>query len=82
MKARMAVVDWSGNYEENCIQLGKHLGKDKLRRKLFSAVYGRGSKPRTKKELMAATGLKAAKSQTGAEPTRHSLPLRSGPARR
>jgi hypothetical protein len=63
MKARMAVVDWSGNYEENCIQLGKHLGQDKLRRELFNAVYGRGSKPRTKKELMAATGLKAAKSQ-------------------
>jgi hypothetical protein len=63
MKARMAVVDWSGNYEENCIQLAKHLGQDKLRRKLFNAVYGRGSKPRTKKELMAATGLKATKSQ-------------------
>lgn len=29
MKARTSVVDWSGNYEENCIQLGKHLGKNK-----------------------------------------------------
>jgi hypothetical protein len=63
MKARMAVVDWSGNYEENCVQLGKHLGKNKLRRKLFDAVYGRGSKPRTKKELMAATRLKSSYSQ-------------------
>jgi hypothetical protein len=29
MKAKTAVVDWSGNYEENCIQLSKHLGKNK-----------------------------------------------------
>jgi hypothetical protein len=58
MKARTAVVDWSGNYEENCIQLGRHLGRDKMRRKLFDAIYGRSSKPRSKKQLMKATGLK------------------------
>jgi hypothetical protein len=57
MKARTSVVDWSGNYEENCIQLGKHLGKNKIRRKLFDAIYGRGSKPRSKKQMMAAVGL-------------------------
>jgi hypothetical protein len=59
MNARTAVVDWSGNYEENCIQLGKHLGMNKIRRKLFDAIYGRGSKARSKKQLMAATGIKA-----------------------
>lgn len=63
MKARTAVVDWSGNFEENCIQLGKHLGKDKIRRSLFNTIYGRGSKPRSKKQLMAAVGLKARKGQ-------------------
>lgn len=63
MNARTAVVDWSGNYEENCIQLGKHLGKNKIRRKLFNVIYGRGSKPRSKKQLMAESGLKAAQSQ-------------------
>ncbi|MBR1122292.1 CHAT domain-containing protein [Bradyrhizobium lablabi] len=63
MNARTAVVDWSGNYEENCIQLGKHLGKNKIRRKLFDAIYGRGSKARSKKQLMIATGLKAGDSQ-------------------
>ena len=58
MNARTAVVDWSGNYEENCTQLGKHLGQNKIRRKLFNAIYGRGSKARSKKQLMAATGIK------------------------
>jgi hypothetical protein len=63
MKARTSVVDWSGNYEENCIQLGRHLGRNKIRRKFFDAIYGRGSKPRSKKQLMAAVGLKAGHSQ-------------------
>jgi hypothetical protein len=63
MKARTAVVDWSGNYEENCIQLGKHLGRNKIRRQLFNAIYGRGSKPRSKKQLMAAIKIKASHSQ-------------------
>jgi hypothetical protein len=58
MNTRTAVVDWSGNYEENCIQLGKHLGTNKIRRKLFDAIYGRGSKPRSKKQLMAACRIK------------------------
>ena len=35
MKARTSVVDWSGNYEENCIQLGKHLGKNKISPQAF-----------------------------------------------
>ena len=63
MKARTAVVDWSGNYEENCIQLGRHLGTNKIRRKLFNAIYGRGSKPRSKKQLMDETELKASYGQ-------------------
>lgn len=63
MKARTAVVDWSGNYEENCIQLGKHLGKNKIRRKLFDAIYGRESKPRSKKQMMTAVGLKPSHAQ-------------------
>ncbi|HEY8009497.1 MAG TPA: CHAT domain-containing protein [Rudaea sp.] len=63
MKTRTSVVDWSGNYEENCIQLGKHLGKNKIRRKLFDAIYGRGSKPRSKKQMMAAVGLNGRHSQ-------------------
>lgn len=56
MKARTSVVDWSGNYEENCIQLARHLGKDKIRRKLFDTIYGRNSRPRSKKQMMEAAG--------------------------
>lgn len=63
MVARTAVVDWSGNYEENCIQLGRHLGKNRIRRKLFDEIYGRISTPRSKKQLMAAIGLKKADRQ-------------------
>lgn len=63
MTAKTSVVDWSGNYEENCIQLGKHLGKNKIRRGLFDIIYGRGSKPRSKKQLMAAVGLSIRQSQ-------------------
>jgi CHAT domain-containing protein len=59
MKAKTSVVDWPGNYEENCVQLGKHLGTNRIRRKLFDAIYGRGSRPRTKKQLMDTVGLKA-----------------------
>jgi hypothetical protein len=63
MRARTSIVDWSGNYEENCIQLGKHLGKNKIRRKLFDAIYGRGSKLRSKKQLMMAAGIKSGDAQ-------------------
>jgi CHAT domain len=63
MKARTSVVDWSGNYEENCIQLGKHLGKNKIRRKLFDTIYGRGSKPRSKKQMMVAAGIRSGDAQ-------------------
>ncbi|HEX3359137.1 MAG TPA: CHAT domain-containing protein, partial [Tepidisphaeraceae bacterium] len=55
--------DWSGNYEENCTRLAKHLGKNKIRRKLFDVIYSRGSKPRSKKQLMAAVGLTGSYSQ-------------------
>jgi hypothetical protein len=63
MAGRTPVVDWSGNYEENCLQLAKHLGKNKIRRKLFDAIYGRVSKPRSRKQMIAATKLKSGDGQ-------------------
>src|SRR6185437_66482 len=57
MAGRTPVVDWSGNYEENCLQLAKHLGKNKIRRKLFDAIYGRVSKPRSRKQMVAEAKL-------------------------
>ena len=63
MKAKTAVVNWAGDYEETCVQLGKHLGTNKIRRKLFNAIYGRASKPRSKKQLMDEVSLKASHAQ-------------------
>lgn len=57
MRARTAVVDPTGNYEENIQRWGKNLGTAKLRRKLFNVIYGRGSKPRSKKQLMKDAGI-------------------------
>ena len=63
MADRTPVVDWSGNYEENCLQLATHLGKSKIRRKLFDAIYGRVSIPRSRKQMVAATNLKSSDGQ-------------------
>jgi hypothetical protein len=63
MADRTPVVDWSGNYEETCLQLAKHLGKSKIRRKLFDAIYGRISRPRSRKQMVAATKLKSSDDQ-------------------
>jgi|SRR5437868_14158747 hypothetical protein len=63
MADRTPVVDWSGNYEETCLQLAKHLGKSKIRRTLFNAIYGRVSRPRSRKQLVAATKLKSSDGQ-------------------
>lgn len=58
MRERTSVVDLSSNYEENIERWSKDLGTSKIRRKLFNVVYGRGSKPRSKKQLMEAAGIK------------------------
>jgi hypothetical protein len=63
MAGRTSVVELSGNYEESILQWAKHLGTNKIRRKLFDAVYGRGEKARSKKQLMQAAGIKSAGAQ-------------------
>jgi len=63
MAERTSVVDLSGNHEESILQWAKHLGTNKIRRKLFDAVYGRGEKPRSKKQLMLAAGIKETDAQ-------------------
>ena len=63
MADRTPVVDWSGNYEETCLRLAKHLGKSRIRRKLFDAIYGRVSRPRSRKQMVAATKLKSSDDQ-------------------
>jgi CHAT domain-containing protein len=62
-RIRTSVVDMSGNHEENIQRWGRDLGAAKIRRKLFNEVYGRVSKPRSRKQLMKATGIPAKEAQ-------------------
>lgn len=57
MSRRTSVVNISGDHEETLIQLAKHLGTNKIRRKIFYAIYGRGTKARSKKQIMDAAGI-------------------------
>lgn len=63
MNRRTPVVDISGQNPETILQWAKDLGTDKVRRTLFDAVYGRGAKPRSKKQLMDAAGIAPVKAQ-------------------
>ena len=54
MAERTSVVDLSGNNEETILQWAKDLGTSKIRRLLFNTIYGRGTKPRSKKQIMQA----------------------------
>lgn len=71
MGERTSVVDLSGNHEESILQWAKHLGTSKIRRKLFDAVYGRGERPRSKKELMQAAGIKVTDAQQAQNEIEH-----------
>lgn len=57
MNKRTSVVNISGDHEETLIQLARHLGRSKIRREVFSAVYGRGTRPKSKKQIMEAAGI-------------------------
>jgi hypothetical protein len=57
MSRQQTVIDPTGNHDLIIHRLGRNLATDKLRRKLFTAIYGHVSRPRSKKELMAACGI-------------------------
>lgn len=63
MTKRTSVVDIAGGYEETIIQHAKDLGQDKLRRKIFDVIYGRGTRPRSIKQIMTAAKIPANKKQ-------------------
>lgn len=65
MSERTAVVNISGDHEETILRLAKHLGTDKIRRQVFNAIYGRGTRARSKKQIMEAAKVaaKGAKAQ-------------------
>lgn len=52
MAERTAIVNISGDHEETILRLSVHLGASKIRRKVFNAIYGRGSRPKSKKQIM------------------------------
>lgn len=57
MVARTSVVNMSGDHEETVERLARHLGTDKLRRKVFNVIYGRGSLPLSRKQIMKIAGI-------------------------
>src|SRR2546427_7183798 len=63
MVERTPIVNISGDHEESVVQLGKRLGRNKLRRKIFNTIYGRGSRPRSKRQIMQGTGIPERDSQ-------------------
>lgn len=54
MNSQTSVINPSGDFEEAIQRYAKHLGRDKNRRAVFDLLYGRGSKPRTKKQIAEA----------------------------
>lgn len=63
MTKLVSVVNASGDWEENIVRLAKHLGQSKLRRVIFNVIYGRGSRAKSKKQIMTKARLKSPKAQ-------------------
>ncbi|WP_298280539.1 CHAT domain-containing protein [uncultured Bradyrhizobium sp.] len=63
MRNKTAVVDRTGNHQENLDHWAKNLGTAKLRRTLFNLIYGRGTRPRSRRQLMAQAGINEAAKQ-------------------
>ncbi len=58
MTKPIPVLNSAGDYEETIERLAKHLGMEKIRRRIFNGIYGRVRKLRSKKEIMDAAGIK------------------------
>lgn len=56
MSRQTSVISASGDYEEILLQMAKHLGRGKNRRDVFNLIYGRGSKPRSRKQIADQLG--------------------------
>ncbi len=57
MNKRTSIVNISGDHEETLIQLARHLGTSQIRRKIFDTVYGPGTRPRSKRQIMEKAGI-------------------------
>jgi hypothetical protein len=71
MAHRTSVVDLSGNHDENIQRWARDLGRSRLRRKIFNIIYSYGSKPRSKKQLMKAAGIKDGDAQQAQNAIEH-----------
>lgn len=56
MNSQAPIVNVSGDFEETILRLARHLGRDKNRRAVFKLIYGRVSKPRSKKQIAVELG--------------------------
>lgn len=63
MAERTSIINISGDYEESLLQWAKHLGTNRLRRKIFNTIYGRGSRPRSKHQIMQMAKIREQDSQ-------------------
>jgi len=63
MSKRTPVVNMAGDWEESVVQLSRHLGTSKIRRQIFNVVYGRGTRPKSKKQIMECADLSAGMAQ-------------------
>jgi CHAT domain len=69
--ARTSIINLSGDHEETVERLANHLGRNRLRRKLFNTIYGPGKLPRSKKQIMMRAGITARKAQQAQNQINH-----------
>lgn len=63
MNSQTPIINVAGDYEETILRLAAHLGRDKVRRAVFDIIYGRGSKPRSKKQIAEMLGKSGSSAQ-------------------
>lgn len=57
------IVNQAGDSVESILYYAEKLGKEKIRRQIFDALYGRGQRPKSKPQIMDAAGIPASKGQ-------------------
>lgn len=73
MNKRTSIVNISGDYEETIERLALHLGKGagSVRRQVFDIIYGRGTKPKSKRQIADALGKTGAQAQVVQDALEH-----------
>jgi CHAT domain-containing protein len=71
MNKVVPVLNAAGDWEENVERLARHLGQSKLRRTLFNIIYGKGSKPKSKKQIVEIAKLGDGKLQLAQNELEH-----------